>query len=126
MASQSFAEQMNLSTTLVNTLKEHLTGMPHLAPLHQELEAVITEGRALEDLKGLHTAQLRDTNAQRRELEKRGRELRLRLASALRAAFGPDNLKLLEFGVKPRAVVRRRRATKPEGPTLEDRTTTTQ
>lgn len=120
MASQSFASQMNLYTVLVNTLKQYLPEMPHLETLHQELEAVVAEGRVLEDQRGFHEAQLRQNNAQRREMEKKGRELRLRLASSLRGAFGPDSQKLLEFGVKPRAVVRRRRTAKPEEPALGD------
>lgn len=113
MATQSFAEQMNTSALLVNNLKQYLTDMPHLGGLHGELEALITNGRALEDQRGLHLSLLRDTNAQRRELEKKSRDLRLRIASALRSAFGPDNQKLLEFGVKPRTA-RRRRVGKPE------------
>ena len=117
MSSLSFAEELNLNTLLTNNLRPYLGEMPYLGGLHQELDALVTHGRTLEDQRGYHEAQLRHTNAQRRDLEKKGRALRLRLASALRSTYGPDNQKLLEFGVKPRAV-RRRRTTKPEEPPL--------
>ncbi|HYG62787.1 MAG TPA: hypothetical protein VEL74_09420 [Thermoanaerobaculia bacterium] len=119
MASLSFAEELNLNTLLTNNLRSHLGEMPHLTGLHNELEGLVSQGRLLEDQRGFYEGQLRHTNAQRRELEKKGRELRQRLASALRSSFGLDNQKLLEFGVKPRAV--RRRRPKPDEPVLEDR-----
>lgn len=120
MPTQSFADQMNSHTMLVNSLRPRLPEMPHLEGLHQELDEVVTESRTLEDQKGFYEFQLRQTNARRRVLEQKGRELRLRLASGLRSAFGPDSQNLLEFGLKPRAV-RRRRAAKPDEPALEDR-----
>ena len=112
MPTLSFPEELNLWEVLSTNLKPHLETMPHLGSLHQEMTGIVVEARGLENLRSFHEAELRETNRKRREIEKKGRELRNRVAAALQSNFGPYSERLLEFGVKPRAQ-RRRKAKKP-------------
>ena len=88
---------------LLNTaLHPHLMDMPYLKDKAVELEALIVEAKGMDtrqqDLRG----SLQETVRQRQELEKRGRDLHLRVAALLRGSLGFDNQTLLSFGVKPR------------------------
>ncbi|MFL6232139.1 MAG: hypothetical protein ACJ76N_03315 [Thermoanaerobaculia bacterium] len=88
---------------LLNTaLQPHLTDMPYLKDKVTELEGLITEAKGMDikqqDLRGT----LQETVRQRQDLEKRGKDLHLRLAAMLRGTLGFDNQTLLGFGVKPR------------------------
>ncbi|MFL6233920.1 MAG: hypothetical protein ACJ76N_12365 [Thermoanaerobaculia bacterium] len=88
---------------LLNTaLQPHLTDMPYLKDKVTELEGLITEAKGMDikqqDLRG----SLQETVRQRQDLEKRGKDLHLRLAAMLRGNLGFDNQTLLSFGVKPR------------------------
>jgi hypothetical protein len=88
---------------LLNTaLQPHLTDLPFLKDKAVDLEALIAEAKGMDskqqDLRGA----LQETVRQRQELEKRGKDLHLRVAALLRGSFGFDNQTLLGFGVKPR------------------------
>jgi hypothetical protein len=88
---------------LLNTaLQPHLMDMPYLKDKVTELAGLITEARDMDtkqqDLRG----SLQETVRQRQDLEKRGRDLHLRVAAMLRGSLGFDNQTLLGFGVKPR------------------------
>ena len=88
---------------LLNTaLQPHLTDMPYLKDKATELAGLITEAKDMDtkqqDLRG----SLQETVRQRQDLEKRGRDLHLRVAAILRGNLGFDNQTLLSFGVKPR------------------------
>ena len=63
-----------------------------------------------QDLRG----SLQETVRQRQDLEKRGRDLRLRVAAILRGSFGFNNQTLLAFGLKPRRP--RRKKTPADAP----------
>jgi hypothetical protein len=97
---------------LLNTaLQPHLTDMPYLKDKATELEALIADAKGMDakqqDLRGT----LQQTVKQRKDIEKRGKDLKSRLASILRGDLGFDNQTLLGFGVKPRRPARRK---KPE------------
>jgi hypothetical protein len=88
---------------LLNTaLQPHLTDMPYLKDKVTELEGLIAEAKGMDikqqDLRG----SLQETVRQRQDLEKRGKDLHLRLAAMLRGNLGFDNQTLLGFGLKPR------------------------
>ncbi|MFL6261134.1 MAG: hypothetical protein ACJ76Y_15645 [Thermoanaerobaculia bacterium] len=88
---------------LLNTaLQPHLTDMPYLKDKVTDLEGLITEAKGMDikqqDLRGT----LQETVRQRQDLEKRGKDLHLRLSAMLRGNLGFDNQTLLSFGVKPR------------------------
>jgi hypothetical protein len=106
---------------LLNTaLQPHLTDMPYLKDKVTELAGLITEARDMDtkqqDLRG----SLQETVRQRQDLEKRGRDLHLRLAAILRGNLGFDNQTLLGFGVKPRRP--RRKKTPADTPPAETAT----
>ena len=88
---------------LLNTaLQPHLNDMPFLKDMVAELEGLITTAKGMDtkqqDLRG----SLQETVRQRQDLEKRGKDLHLRVAAMLRGNLGFDNQTLLAFGVKPR------------------------
>jgi hypothetical protein len=88
---------------LLNTaLQSHLTDLPFLKDKAVELEALLAEAKGMDskqqDLRGA----LQETVRQRQELEKRGKDLHLRVAALLRGSFGFENQTLLGFGLKPR------------------------
>lgn len=113
MATPSFKEKLVGWEVLSQNLKAQLSEIPHLQSQQEALAQLVAEGRNLQALQGMHAAALRDTNRQRFNLEKRGDEMRERLAGALRGQFGPKDTRLLEFGLKPKAE-RRRASLTPE------------
>ncbi|HEX4964600.1 MAG TPA: hypothetical protein VF173_27535 [Thermoanaerobaculia bacterium] len=101
---------------LTNTnVKPHLAEMPQVQPLQVELEAVIAEGRALDSQQEVARSQARDLNNQRLDIEKRGENLRRRIASHLRGTFGFTSEQLIQFGVnpRPRSIRRKKAEVKP-------------
>jgi hypothetical protein len=87
---------------LDTALRPHLPDMPYLTDKATELQALIVEAKGMDtrqqDLRG----SLQETVRQRQDLEKRGKDLHLRVAAILRGNFGFDNQTLLAFGLKPR------------------------
>jgi hypothetical protein len=86
---------------LLNTaLQPHLTDLPFLKEKAVALDALIAEAKGMDtrqqDLRG----SLQETVRQRQELEKRGKDLHLRVAALLRGTLGFENQALL--GIKPR------------------------
>jgi chromosome segregation ATPase len=103
---------------LLNTaLQSHLTDLPFLKDKAAELDALVAEAKEMDtqqqDLRGA----LQETVRQRQELEKRGKDLHLRVAALLRGSLGFDNQKLLGFGLKPRRP--RRKKTPEDAPAPE-------
>ena len=87
---------------LDTALRPQLQDMPYLTDEATELQAFIVEAKRMDtrqqDLRG----SLQETVRQRQDVEKRGRDLHLRIAAILRGNFGFDNQTLLAFGLKPR------------------------
>ena len=87
---------------LDTALQPHLMDLTFLQDKAVELEALIAEAKGMDtrqqDLRGA----LQETVRQRQALEKRGKDLHLRVAELLRGTFGFENQALLGFGIKPR------------------------
>ncbi|HEX6901719.1 MAG TPA: hypothetical protein VF789_18490 [Thermoanaerobaculia bacterium] len=113
MAGIALAKHIADWDLLLAALKSRLADLPHLNPHAQELETLITEARSLDLEQQTLRGRLQDTVKKRRTVERRGRDLRSRLAAQLRGALGFDNDVLLGFGVPPR---RPRRKKSPAGP----------
>lgn len=98
-------------TLISNNLKPHLTDMPQVQPLQAELDALIGEAHDVDAKQELARGQARDLTRQRQDLEKRGEDLRRRIASHLRGTFGFTSEQLVQFGINPRPrVIRRKKA----------------
>jgi hypothetical protein len=85
--------------------------MPQVQPLQVELEALIGEAHDVDGRQELAWGQARDLTRQRQDIEKRGEDLRRRIASHLRGTFGFTSEQLVQFGVNPRPRVIRRKKT---------------
>jgi hypothetical protein len=107
-----FKEKLINWQALVDTLGPKLGDLPHLTPDHAALTALLQRARDLQKNQEIALSQLRDVNRQRTEVSKEGSDLNGRIAHGLKHALGVVSEKLLEFGVKPRArVIRRKRLT---------------
>src|SRR5215813_6826766 len=95
---------------MYDTLASHLIDMPQFTADHKALGDVLAQARDLEKAQDTVTSQLRDINQQRRTLIQQGKDLRSRLGFGLKGVLGQQNEKLIEFGVKPRARTRRKKA----------------
>jgi hypothetical protein len=102
MANLTLAKLISDWELLDAALQPHLTDMPYLKDKATELEGLIAEAKGMDtkqqDLRG----NLQETVRQRKDLEKRGKTVHLRLAAILRGNLGFDNQTLLGFGLKPR------------------------
>jgi len=110
-----FKEKLVDWQSMVDTLQPKLADMPHLSADHAALAAILAQGRDLEKRQDIARAELLDVNRQRKEMIQQGADVRDRLARSLQGALGSKSEKLVEFGVKPRPrVIRRKRLTKAE------------
>jgi len=101
---------------LLAALKPRLADLPHLNAHSQELESLIAEARSLDQDQQSLRGRLQDTVKRRRAVERRGRDLRSRLAAQLRGTLGFDNDTLLGFGVPPRRARRKKATAEPTPP----------
>jgi hypothetical protein len=106
-----FSERITNWDLASTNVKPHLGEMPQVAPLATELESVVVEARGLDSRQELARSQVRDLTRQRQDIEKRGEDLRRRIASHLRGTFGFTSEQLIQFGVNPRPRVTRRKKT---------------
>jgi hypothetical protein len=105
-------------------LKPLLTDMPHLADLHGQLEAIITQSEQLDARAEALKAESREVNSNRETLARSGDDLRGRLGASLQTTYGFQSEKLIEFGLKPRKTrgrdkqprIKRTPATPPAAP----------
>ena len=82
-------------------LRPMLAEMPHLVPLHTELEGIIVESEAQDARIEALKAESRGVNATRETLAKTGDDLRRRLGASLQTTYGFKSDKLIEFGIQP-------------------------
>jgi hypothetical protein len=107
-----------MTTNMAPLLEE----MPHLQPIHADLQALIGEADAHDAEQEAIRGRLRELSAKRRELERRGQSLRSRAAAHLKGAFGYTSEQLVKFGLNPlptrrkRAETKKNPATAPPGP----------
>jgi len=104
-----FSEKITNWDLTSTNVKPHLADMPQVVPLQTELESVVVEARGLDSRQELARSQARDLTRQRQDIEKRGENLRRRIASHLRGTFGFTSEQLVQFGVNPRPRVTRRK-----------------
>jgi len=116
MAGYTLAKYIADWDLLLGALKPRLGDLPHLNTHSKELEGLLAEARSLDQEQQSLRGQLQDTVKRRRNIERRGRDLRSRLAAQLRGALGFDNDTLLGFGVPPRRARRKKAATEPTPP----------
>jgi hypothetical protein len=110
-----FKEKLVNWQSLVDNLAPKLGELPHLAADHAALAALLPKARELQSSQEAAVAQLRDVNRQRAEMLRQGIQLGKSLGHGLKQAFGETSQKLLQYGVKPRQpLVRRKRQSAQE------------
>lgn len=114
MSTDTLSKEIGVWQAAVTNIKARLAELPHLGPTVQELEGVIVEGEEIQSVQDLKRSELRETNRRSRDLRRRGRGLRNKLAAGVQSVFGVDSMALLAFGVKPRLPKPRRRLTPDE------------
>jgi hypothetical protein len=111
-----YSEKINSWEVLVSSLLAKLAEWPFLLPLYNELVALVADLRVVVLQQEAARAQLHEAVGRRQELERRGAELRTRLAAHLKAQLGFRNDQLRQFGLNPLPRATRR---KTEEPTTE-------
>lgn len=101
MPESSLADKLRSWKELTDGMRPRIEEIAHLRSEHAELAAIVEEIQALNTQEDLHTARLRDTTQRRSIAEKRGVELRGRLAAGLQSRFGKKSVVLHEFGLRP-------------------------
>jgi hypothetical protein len=114
MSTDTLSKEIGGWQASVTNIKARLPELPHLGPVVQELEGVIVEGEEIQSIQDVQRSDLRETNRRSREIRRRGRSLRNKLAAGVQSVFGVDSMALLAFGVKPRLPKPRRRLTPDE------------
>ena len=102
-------DRLNRWEVLNANFKQHLDNLPDMKPKQEEFEQVIAQDLALAAQYNQLVGTARNLILERRGLAKKGNQLRNVLVAALRHSFGPDNLQLTEFGVKPRIFRRKKK-----------------
>ena len=111
MATDDLSKHIGKWDALTLNVKERLPELSQLEPTAQELDTVIFEGRQLQGIQETHRQQLRETNRRRKDLVRRGRSLRNKLAAGLQSIYGVESFELLGFGLPPRLPKRLNRLT---------------
>jgi hypothetical protein len=114
MATDGLSMNIGNWDAMTLNVKERLPELSQLEPTVQELDAVILEGRQLQGIQETHRKQLRETNQRRKDLVRRGRSLRNKLAAGLQSIYGVESFELLGFGLPPRLPKRLNRLTKAQ------------
>jgi hypothetical protein len=114
MSTDTLSKEIGGWQATVTNIKTRLPELPQLGPTVQELEGVIVEGEEIQSIQDVQRSELRETNRRSREVRRRGRSLRNKLAAGVQSVFGVDSMALLAFGVKPRLPKSRRRLTPDE------------
>ncbi len=114
MSTDTLSKEIGGWQAAVTNIKARLPELPQFGPTVEELEGVIVEGAEIQSIQDVQRSELRETNRRSRELRRRGRSLRNKLAAGVQSVFGVDSMALLAFGVKPRLQKPRRRLTPDE------------
>ena len=114
MSTDTLSKEIGGWQAAVTNINARLPELPQLGPTVQELEGVIVEGTEIQSLQDVQRSELRETNRRSREIRRRGRSLRNKLAAGVQSVFGVDSMALVAFGVKPRLPTKRRRLTLDE------------
>lgn len=101
-SADGFSIRMNNLQLMSNNLEPKLATMEFLRPIHEEIAAVVVEGRQVEADQENARKVLTEIVRRRQELEQKGETLRLRAAAMLRGVFGFTSEELIPFGLRPR------------------------
>jgi hypothetical protein len=112
----TFATKVDSWDLMNSRLRPKIQEMPELEPEQKALETVLVEARGLQAEQELLRARLREMVRQRQEAERRGQELRARLASSLRGKFGFSSEELIGYGIQPRRKPRRKKNAEAPSP----------
>jgi hypothetical protein len=115
----TLAQTLKKWDTLNTAIKPLLADLPAAAKDQTDFEASIVQVKALSLTQDSLTGQVRDTIKSRLAEEQSAKSLYDRLASHLRAKFGPKSDLLLEFAVKPRRTGRKKKAVVTPAPQPE-------
>ncbi len=99
--SKVYSEKINSWDVLVSSLLAKLAEWPFLEPLYNELLALVADLRVLVLQQEAARAQFHEAVGRRQEMERRGADLRTRLAAHLKAQLGFRNDQLRQFGLNP-------------------------
>ena len=105
----TFGDKLSNWKVTGTNLAPHLQEMPHLQPIHADLQALIAEAEAHDAEQEIARARFRELSAKRRDIERRGQRLRARLAAHLKGTFGDTSEQLIQFGLNPLKTVGRKR-----------------
>jgi hypothetical protein len=117
MRLKSYSGKINAWEVLVTSLLARLAEWPFLEPLYNELVALVADLRVIVLQQEAARAQFHEAVGRRQELERRGADLRTRLAAHLKAQLGFRNDQLRQFGLSPLPRATRRKI--EEEPTTE-------
>ncbi len=106
---QQFANRIINWEMFNSNLKPFLLELPFLQTLSTEMESLIGEAKILDSEQEVARGRLQEIVHRRQDLEKRGDDLRNRVASHLKGTYGFSSDALVKFGVRPRK-------TGPRGP----------
>ncbi|HEX5717927.1 MAG TPA: hypothetical protein VF179_17340 [Thermoanaerobaculia bacterium] len=99
--SKVYSGKINSWDVLVSSLLARLAEWPFLEPLYNELLALVADLRVLVLQQEAARAQFHEAIGRRQEMERRGVELRTRIAAHLKAQLGFRNDQLRQFGLNP-------------------------
>jgi hypothetical protein len=106
MATPRYADTLRRLELLNDNLRPLVPEMPETRAAQARLEIVVAALLRLDAEQSELRGQLLETTRMRRETMEEGEEVRGRIASVLRARFGPQSAELIGFGVKPRRPIR--------------------
>lgn len=114
MPGLSYQKTISHCELLNMTLKPQLEELPHLKEESGGLDELIFELKGLDQEQQTLRGRLQEITRLRQEAERRGQQLRSRIAAQLRGKLGFTNENLTAYGIIPRKrVIRRRTANKP-------------
>jgi len=102
MPGQSFQRIVTLSELLNATLKQQLAEMPHLTVESEDLDTLIAEVKAMDKEQETLRGRLGEMIRLRKDAERRGNDLRSRIAAQIRGKLGFANENLAAYGIKAR------------------------
>ena len=112
MSKQSIADFVVAWETLVTNVKVSGTEVPGVEVYTPPMEQILAQAKDLSARLEMRKAVKQQESKERRMLMQAGRKQAARLRAALKAHFGIDSERLIEFGVRP--IRPRRRKNQPE------------
>jgi hypothetical protein len=98
----SFPAKITRWKLLDKRIEDRLSEMPHLQESRERLRQLIAEAEATQARFEVNRVAWRVDSERSAEITREAEDLRSRLTGALHYQFGPKNVELAEFGVKPR------------------------